>query len=275
MAAPRQRVVTIGGSRLDQGLADAPNPWPELDLQDIYGKAEAVRTRQHVNPLKATLQIPLEVADWAAVFADPRLPLAIDVGCGSGRFLLSLARRLPGYNLLGLDIRGPLVRRGNEWAALLRVDARARFEIANATVSLGALLATYPGRLMLVTIQFPDPHFKNRHKKRRVVQPELVHALAANMAPGGLVFLQSDVEEAATAMRDEFELSGSHAFRPVAASEAEVAELVQACGEPPRARLRWAEAGYLLSNPLGVRTEREVHVLQQGGSVFRMLLARQ
>ena len=71
-------------------------------------QAETVRTRQHVNPLKATLQVPLEVADWATVFADPRLPLAIDVGCGSGRFMLSLARRLPGYNLLGLDIRAPV-----------------------------------------------------------------------------------------------------------------------------------------------------------------------
>ena len=29
----------MGGSRLNQGLADTPNPWPELDLQDIYGKA--------------------------------------------------------------------------------------------------------------------------------------------------------------------------------------------------------------------------------------------
>ena len=37
--APRQRPVTVGGSRLNQGLADTPNPWPELDLQEIYGKA--------------------------------------------------------------------------------------------------------------------------------------------------------------------------------------------------------------------------------------------
>lgn len=34
-------------------------------------------------------------------------------------------------------------------------------------------------------MQFPDPHFKNKHKKRRVVQPELVQAVAANMPPGG------------------------------------------------------------------------------------------
>lgn len=61
-----------------------------------------------MNPLKAELQVPAEPPDWASVFAEPRLPLAIDVGCGSGRFMLALARRFPRCNLLGLDIRGPV-----------------------------------------------------------------------------------------------------------------------------------------------------------------------
>ena len=34
-------------------------------------------------------------------------------------------------------------------------------------------------------LQFPDPHFKARHKKRRVVQPQLVRAITARMPPGG------------------------------------------------------------------------------------------
>ena len=76
-------------------------------LVPAAGQTEAVRTRQHVNPLKAELQVPLTPPDWAAVFADPARPLAVDVGCGSGRFALALARRFPGCNLLGLDIRGP------------------------------------------------------------------------------------------------------------------------------------------------------------------------
>ncbi len=38
-------------------------------------------------------------------------------------------------------------------------------------------------------VQFPDPHFKNKHKKRRVVQPGLVRALAANMQSGGAACL--------------------------------------------------------------------------------------
>ena len=44
-------------------------------------------------------------------------------------------------------------------------------------------------------LQFPDPHFKKKHKKRRVVQPQLIEAIDRRLAPGGLVFLQSDVME--------------------------------------------------------------------------------
>ena len=33
--------------------------------------------------------------------------------------------------------------------------------------------------------QFPDPHFKTKHKKRRVIQPQVVHTLERLMPPGG------------------------------------------------------------------------------------------
>lgn len=50
-------------------------------------------------------QVPVGPLPWEQVFEDPSRPLAVDVGCGSGRFLLTLASRLPAFNLLGLDIR--------------------------------------------------------------------------------------------------------------------------------------------------------------------------
>ena len=51
-----------------------------------------------------------------------------------------------------------------------------------------------------MTIQFPDPWFKTRHAKRRVVQPELVAELASYLAIGGVVFVQSDMEFIAVEM---------------------------------------------------------------------------
>ena len=35
-----------------------------------------------------------------------------------------------------------------------------------------------------VSVQFPDPHFKKRHHKRRIVQPQLVDAVADALLPG-------------------------------------------------------------------------------------------
>ena len=45
------------------------------------------------------------VSDWSQAFADPEKPLFIDLGSGSGRFLLLKAVQNPEYNFLGIEIR--------------------------------------------------------------------------------------------------------------------------------------------------------------------------
>lgn len=79
---------------------------PSSVLAGVFAsQTEAVRCRQHVNPLKKELQVPLPPQDWAAIYTDTSRPLIVDVGCGSGRFLLALSRNFQNHNLLGLDIR--------------------------------------------------------------------------------------------------------------------------------------------------------------------------
>jgi hypothetical protein len=50
-------------------------------------------------------------------------------------------------------MRAQLIDRANSWAGVLEVGHSVRFLMANATVSLDSMLATYPGPLSLVTIQ--------------------------------------------------------------------------------------------------------------------------
>jgi len=40
----------------------------------------------------------------------------------------------------------------------------------------------------------PDPWFKNRHKKRRLLQPVLVEQIAHRMKSGARFFVMSDVK---------------------------------------------------------------------------------
>jgi tRNA (guanine-N7-)-methyltransferase len=147
----------------------------ELELAEAAQKVGGVRVRQHVNPLKASLQSQAPVPAWTDVYASTARPLVVDIGCGGGRFDLMMAKKYPETNFLGVDIRAPLVERGNKWGEYAGVVDNLHFAECNATVSMGKWLKSYAddcgSKVETVAIQFPDPHFKKRHHKRRVVQP--------------------------------------------------------------------------------------------------------
>lgn len=164
----------------------------------------AVRVRQHVNPLSHKYQGIPDLPDWQAIYAQPQRPLHLDIGSAKGHFLRAMAIACPEWNFLGLEIRAPLV----DYCLQLR-DAAAQdnlhFIFCNANATLTTLLNSLPaGTLQRVSIQFPDPWFKKRHQKRRVVQPELVATLAQALPSGSQVILQSDVEAVAVEMGDRF-----------------------------------------------------------------------
>ncbi|KAL3683944.1 hypothetical protein R1sor_001966 [Riccia sorocarpa] len=221
----------------------------ELGLKPIQEQVGGCRIRQHVNPLKAALVAPVKPPTWDEIFSDCSRRLTVDIGCGSGRFLMVLAKRNSAENFLGIDVRAKLVDRAKLWVEELQLR-NAHFVTTNATLHLNSLLSTYPGPLTYVTILCPDPHFKQRHHKRRVVQKQLVDTILERLAPGGKLFLQSDVKEVALDMRKQF--------------DEHLGVRLSNCRSFPR-----DSEGWVVENPLGLPSEREVHVLTQGGRVYR------
>ncbi|MGC1217891.1 MAG: tRNA (guanosine(46)-N7)-methyltransferase TrmB [Phormidesmis sp.] len=173
------------------------------------------RVRQHVNPLSNKYSTPAIAPDWGEIYSQPQHPLHLDIGCAKGDFVRDMAQQVSGWNFLGLEIRAPLVER-----SLIRRDLAVKggaaknlhFVFCNANNSLQPVLENYPGLLQCVSIQFPDPWFKKRHQKRRVVQPALVQTLAALMPVGAMVWLQSDIEAVCLEMCDRFD-ENSHFMR--------------------------------------------------------------
>ncbi|NER78190.1 MAG: tRNA (guanosine(46)-N7)-methyltransferase TrmB [Leptolyngbya sp. SIO1D8] len=208
----------------------------------------AVRVRQHVNPLSRKYQTTAEVPDWRSVFSNPDRPLHIDIGCAKGYFLMQMAALQPDWNFLGLEIRAPLVD-----SALQQRDKdhqqNLHFLFCNANTSLTGLLESLPGDLLQqVSIQFPDPWFKKRHQKRRVVQPELVQCLADFLPSRGRVILQSDVESVAQEMCDRFaEHNAFHRTQP----------------------------DWLLESPFPAQTDREQLTQEKGLPVYRAIFLKQ
>lgn len=170
-----------------------------------------VRVHQHVNPLSPFYRREPQPVKVEEVFRDPARPLLLDIGCARGRFLLRMAEAEPDWNYLGVEIREPLVHEANRLAREAGLE-NLHYEFANAMMWLDSLLTELPdGILQKVTIQFPDPWFKKKHAKRRMVNPELVDAVVRNLAPGGAIFVQTDIEFLAEEMfaffRERSELS--------------------------------------------------------------------
>ena len=207
-----------------------------------------VRVRQHVNPLSQKYQHPFSLPDWSKVYSDPSMPLHLDIGCARGKFLLNLAPLYPQRNFLGTEIREPLVTEANSLRDRQGLT-NLYFLFCNINISLDPLLKSFPpGVLQWVTIQFPDPWFKQRHSKRRIVQPDLVATLAKYLNEKGTVFLQSDVKVVAQEMRDRFQ-------------------------ENPNFQKQHQET-WLTTNPFSISTEREIATLAKGEPVYRILFQK-
>jgi tRNA (guanine-N7-)-methyltransferase len=161
-----------------------------------------IRVHQHVNPLAPYFRFTPKPIDLKEVFVDSTLPIHLDIGSARGRYLLEMAELDKTQNFLGVEIREPLVIEANRIKAELGLK-NIQFEFVNATLSLRDFLSNLPA-IQTVTIQFPDPWYKKKHAKRRMVDLPLAKAVAEKLAENGRVFIQTDVEFLAEEMFSRF-----------------------------------------------------------------------
>jgi tRNA (guanine-N7-)-methyltransferase len=114
----------------------------------------------------------------------------VEIGPGRGAFALDHAARHPELDLVAVEtrrsdcelIRGRAQKRGLANLRVLQGDAK---------LLLPRLFL--PGTLAAAHVQFPDPWWKTRHHKRRIVDLDSAVLLRTLLAPGGLVDFRTDV----------------------------------------------------------------------------------
>ncbi len=119
----------------------------------------------------------------------PDRPLALEIGCGIGDFMVELAERSPQTNFLAIDIynKGCL-------KTCRRIEVAGLDNVRVMRLEARYLLAGHlpPQRLAAVYVNCPDPWPKKRHRARRLVNADFIRMLLFHLRPGGDFFFATD-----------------------------------------------------------------------------------
>ncbi|MFM8705257.1 MAG: tRNA (guanine(46)-N(7))-methyltransferase TrmB, partial [Planctomycetia bacterium] len=136
----------------------------------------------------AALPVPL---DPAGLFPSAA-PVEMEVGSGKGLFLATASAARPDLNLLGVEISGGYARLCAGRLAAQRA-ANARVIHGDATYLASSLLAD--ACLAGIHVYFPDPWWKARPRKRRVLSDTFLAHAGRVLVRGGHLHIWTDVEE--------------------------------------------------------------------------------
>jgi len=121
-----------------------------------------------------------------------RASLEVEVGSGKGLFLRSAAARRPGTDFLGIEVSRKYARSA--------AAALAKRNLQNAIVVVADALRVFAevlpdASLAAVHVYFPDPWWKKRHKKRRLMRESFARDVERTLRSGGRLHSWTDVEE--------------------------------------------------------------------------------
>lgn len=183
--------------------------WPRLDFYmeestsaPKFPQKRFFRQRAHANPFSDhSLEYPVcpsefNMKELYPSAGDDEKVTILDVGCGYGGFLVKLAQLFPEKYAMGLEIRTKLV----EFVRQRIVALRAKGECLNGQVLRTNAMKFLPnffdkGQLEMMFFLFPDPHFKRKKHKARIITDQLLTEYAYFLKSGGRLYIATDVKD--------------------------------------------------------------------------------
>lgn len=171
-------------------------------------------------------------------------PIELDVGFGRGTSVFRRAAASPEARLLALEIKAKWAFKVHERVQRVGLGDRVLVWACDARETLAR--SGPDGIVSRAFVHFPDPWWKKRHTKRRVLGDDFLATLARLFRPGGELFVQTDVEDRHALYVDFVRTSAEF-------------ELVDAA---------------LDHNPFGSVSNRELRAIEDGLPIHRLLARR-
>ncbi|XAR54406.1 tRNA (guanine(46)-N(7))-methyltransferase [Bertholletia excelsa] len=184
---------------------------PKISRTTRLPRKRFYRARAHSNPLSDShFPVPISPShvDYSVHYPQlfpssdevsiPKRIQFADIGCGFGGLLISLSTLFPETLMIGMELRDKVTEYVKERILALRVANPGQYQ--NVSVVRTNSMKYIPnyfekGQLSKMFFLFPDPHFKEKNHRRRVISPHLLDEYAYALGVGGIIYTITDVEE--------------------------------------------------------------------------------
>jgi tRNA (guanine-N7-)-methyltransferase len=143
--------------------------------------------------------------DWPSILGERAPRLELEIGSGHGGFALAFAARHPERALVAVEQRRAFADAVAARAARRGLD---NLVVVNGDARVLAPRLFWPGSLAAIHVHFPDPWWKRRHERRRLLDDGMSALLFRLLQPGGLLDFRTDVERYALEARERLEPVG-------------------------------------------------------------------
>ena len=128
--------------------------------------------------------------DSASLFGNEK-PMELEIGCGSGEFLCSLAQSDLETNFVGVEVKEKSVHE-----AVAAADAAALDNVLFVRANFRLLYPLFvPGSLRVVYLHFPDPNTRPKFRKCRIFSGRFLAEMHTATTPTGKISVMTDHED--------------------------------------------------------------------------------
>ena len=148
-------------------------------------KNEEERIAEHHRHL--AMNIAQYKGKWQSLFGNQN-DLYVEIGCGKGQFILTLAEQNPDRNYIGIEGRGSIILRALEKAS--KKDLRNLVFVQEYIKDIEEYFEQ--DELSGIYLNFSDPWPKDRHAKRRLTHSRYLEAYQKVLKPGHGIEFKTD-----------------------------------------------------------------------------------
>jgi tRNA (guanine-N7-)-methyltransferase len=117
--------------------------------------------------------------------------LDFEIGFGKGLFLKNYSKNHLGRNIIGIEIRKPIVE---EVKKEFEIEKIKNVYLLHGKAEICLEDTIDDSSLDKIFLFHPDPWIKNQHHKRRVIQSDFLNILHQKLKDDGKLYVSTDVE---------------------------------------------------------------------------------